>query len=354
MRGGAAPFSGFIIGSFGFVLANSGEMNSPMDFVLEAHHITKYFPVTKGFLKRAVGDIKAVDGVSFTLRRGQTFGLVGESGCGKTTLGRCVLQTIPPSSGEIIFEGEKLSFEKNTRSKNLSSRMQAIFQDPYSSLNPRQRIRDIVAEPLVIQGSLRNEAIRERLEKLYEMVGLEADMGERYPHMLSGGQQQRICIARAMIVHPSFVVCDEPVASLDVSIRAQILNLLKSLQEQMNVSYLFISHDLSVVHYISDIVAVMYLGKIVEISPKVELYDNPLHSYTRVLLSAIPIPDPVLEKQRKRMIVEGEVPSALNIPPGCRFHPRCPDARRECAGEEPELREAKPGHWVACHQCVVY
>ena len=324
-------------------------MKHIMDSVLEVHQLTKYFPITKGFFKRTTGHIKAVDGVSFTIHQGQTFGLVGESGCGKTTLGRCILQTIRPSSGRIVFEEKEIYFADKTRPKSLSSKMQVIFQDPYSSLNPRQKIRDIIVEPLVIQGSFKGSAIRQRLEKLYEWVGLEDDMGERYPHMLSGGQQQRICIARAMIVQPSFVVCDEPVASLDVSIRAQILNLLKSLQKQLNVSYLFISHDLSVVHYISDIVAVMYLGKIVEISPKAELYEKPLHSYTRALLSAIPIPDPVLEKERKRRIIEGEVPSALNVPSGCRFHPRCPDAKKECAVAEPELRETRPGHWVACH-----
>jgi oligopeptide transport system ATP-binding protein len=319
------------------------------DQVLEVQQLTKHFPVTKGFLKRTTGRVLAVDGVSFAIHRGQTFGLVGESGCGKTTLGRCVLQTIRPSSGRIIFEGKETFYDEKTRPKSLSSRMQVIFQDPYNSLNPRHRISDIISEPLVIQGNLRRKEIRERLESLYEMIGLEKEMGDRYPHMLSGGQQQRICIARAMIVQPSFVVCDEPVASLDVSIRAQILNLLKSLQKQLGVSYLFISHDLSVVHYVSDTVAVMYLGKIVEISPKSELYENPLHSYTRALLSAIPVPDPAMEKVRKRMIVEGEVPSALNVPSGCRFHPRCPDVKKACALEEPELREVKPGHWVACH-----
>ena len=249
--------------------------------LLEVKKLTKRYSVTKGIFKRPVGSIGAVDGVSFGINEGQTFGLVGESGCGKTTLGRCILQTIRPSSGQIIFKGEEISFETKTRPKKLSSKMQVVFQDPYSSLNPRHKIRDIILEPLVIQGDIAKTAMSERLKKLYELTGLEEDMGERYPHMLSGGQLQRVCIARAMIVQPSFVVCDEPVASLDVSIRAQILNLFKSLQKELNVSYLFISHDLSVVHYISDIVAVMYLGKIVEISPKAELYENPLHSYTQ-------------------------------------------------------------------------
>ena len=321
-------------------------MTTPL---IEVKKLTKRYSVTKGIFKRPVGSIGAVDGVSFGINEGQTFGLVGESGCGKTTLGRCILQTIRPSSGQIIFKGEEISFETSTRPKKLSSKMQVVFQDPYSSLNPRHKIRDIILEPLVIQGDVAKTAMSKRLKRLYELTGLEEDMGERYPHMLSGGQLQRVCIARAMIVQPSFVVCDEPVASLDVSIRAQILNLFKSLQKELNVSYLFISHDLSVVHYISDIVAVMYLGKIVEISPKAELYENPLHSYTHALLSAIPIPDPILERQRKRKIVEGEVPSALNVPSGCRFHPRCPDANKICSEEEPDLREARPGHWVACH-----
>jgi oligopeptide transport system ATP-binding protein len=299
-------------------------MTTPL---IEVKKLTKRYSVTKGIFKRPVGSIGAVDGVSFGINEGQTFGLVGESGCGKTTLGRCILQTIRPSSGQIIFKGEEISFETRTRPKKLSSKMQVVFQDPYSSLNPRHKIRDIILEPLVIQGDVAKTAMSKRLKRLYELTGLEEDMGERYPHMLS----------------------DEPVASLDVSIRAQILNLFKSLQKELNVSYLFISHDLSVVHYISDIVAVMYLGKIVEISPKAELYENPLHSYTHALLSAIPIPDPILERQRKRKIVEGEVPSALNVPSGCRFHPRCPDANKICSEEEPDLREARPGHWVACH-----
>jgi oligopeptide transport system ATP-binding protein len=319
------------------------------DSVLDVHQLTKLYPVTKGFFKQSAGSITAVDGVSFSIKKGQTFGLVGESGCGKTTLGRCILQTIQPTSGRILFEGKEMTFDTATRPKSLSSRMQSVFQDPYSSLNPRQRIRDIIAEPLVIQGGMKRKIIQERLERLFGLVGLEQNMGDRYAHMLSGGQQQRVCIARAMIIDPSFVVCDEPVASLDVSIRAQILNLLKAIQRQLNVSYLFISHDLSVVHYISDVVAVMYLGKIVEISPKAELYERPLHSYTRALLSAIPIPDPALERERKRRIVEGEVPSALNIPKGCRFHPRCPDTGGACAVDEPELQEKTPGHWVACH-----
>ncbi|MFC1534454.1 ABC transporter ATP-binding protein [Thermodesulfobacteriota bacterium] len=320
-----------------------------METILEIDQLKKYFPVTKGFLRHKVGDVKAIDGVNFNVKKGQTFGLVGESGCGKTTLGRCVLQTIPPTSGKIIFEGNEVLFESMARQKDLNTKMQAVFQDPYSSLNPRHKIKRIVAEPLIIQGGFSNREINDRLLMLYDMVGLAEDVGDRYPHMLSGGQQQRVGIARAMVVQPDFIVCDEPVSALDVSIRAQIINLLISLQKRTGVSYLFISHDLSVVHHISDLIAVMYLGKIVEISPKAELYEKPLHPYTRVLLSAIPVPDPVLEKKRENIIVKGEVPSAVSIPTGCRFHPRCHEVLEECSSEEPVFREITPGHWAQCH-----
>lgn len=317
--------------------------------MLEVRELRKYFPITKGFFRREVGNVKAVDGVSLVVKRGETFGLVGESGCGKTTLGRCLLQVIPVTSGKTFFEGEEISFSTHLRPKSLSAKMQAIFQDPYSSMNPRQKVKDIIAEPIVIQGKRSKREIDDRLHALYELVGLKKEMGERYPHMLSGGEQQRVCIARAMAVQPSFIVCDEPVSSLDVSIRAQIINLLESLQESLSISYLFISHDLSVVHHISDTVAVMYLGKIVEISPKRELYSNPLHPYTRALLSAIPIPDPALEKKRERILIEGEVPSSVTVLPGCRFHPRCQYAKKQCREEEPALREVQPRHWVVCY-----
>jgi oligopeptide/dipeptide ABC transporter ATP-binding protein len=320
-----------------------------VDITLEVRELKKYFPITKGFFRREVGNVKAVDGVSLAVKRGETFGLVGESGCGKTTLGRCILQVIPVTSGSTFFEGEEVCFSTHVRPKRLSAKMQAIFQDPYSSMNPRQKVKDIIVEPLVIQGNRSNRDIDERLIALYELVGLKKEMGERYPHMLSGGEQQRVCIARAMAVEPSFIVCDEPVSSLDVSIRSQIINLLESLQGSMSVSYLFISHDLSVVHYISNTVAVMYLGKIVEISPKRELYSHPLHPYTKALLSAIPIPDPALERKRERILIEGEVPSAVTVLPGCRFQPRCQYAKKQCKEEEPLLREVEPRHWVACH-----
>jgi oligopeptide transport system ATP-binding protein len=321
-----------------------------VDIMLEVRDLRKYFPIMKGFFRREVGKVKAVDGVSLVVKRGETFGLVGESGCGKTTLGRCLLQVIPVTSGKTFFEGEEISFSTHLRPKSLSAKMQAIFQDPYSSMNPRQKVKDIIAEPLVIQGQRSKREIDDRLHALYELVGLKKEMGERYPHMLSGGEQQRVCIARAMAVQPSFIVCDEPVSSLDVSIRAQIINLLESLQESLSISYLFISHDLSVVHHISDTVAVMYLGKIVEISPKRELYSNPLHPYTRALLSAIPIPDPALERKRERILIEGEVPSAVTVLPGCRFHQRCRYAKKQCREEEPALREVGSKHWVVCDQ----
>jgi len=320
-----------------------------VDTILKIDQLKKYFPVTKGCLKRKVGDVKAIDGVSFTVAKGKTFGLVGESGCGKTTLGRCILQTIPPTEGKILFDGEEIFYDSMTRQKILISKMQAVFQDPYNSLNPRHRVKSIIAEPLIIQGHFKKREINDRLFMLYDMVGLPEDIGERYPHMLSGGQQQRVCIARAMVVQPDFIVCDEPVSALDVSIRAQIINLLISLQRKTDVSYLFISHDLSIVHHISDIIAVMYLGKIVEISPKIDLYDKPMHPYTRVLLSAIPIPDPILEKNRATVMAKGEVPSAVSIPSGCRFHPRCPEVIKECSSEEPLFREVTPGHWAQCH-----
>lgn len=331
---------------------HAGELDIEMNenkVLLQVDDVKKYFPIHKGLLKRTIGEVKAVDGISFSVNRGQTFGLVGESGCGKTTLGRCILQVLPLTSGTISFDSQRLSYVGKTRPKDLSSKMQVVFQDPASSLNPRHKIKDIILEPLVIQGRVSKKEMYDCLDRLYEMVGLEADMGERYPHMLSGGQQQRVSIARAMIAEPSFIVCDEPVASLDVSIRAQIINLLKNIQKKLGLSYLFISHDLSVVHYISDVVAVMYLGKIVEISPKTELYANPGHPYTQVLLSAVPVPDPLLEKKRNKVDIKGEVPSAVLIPSGCSFHPRC-DVVRECCSEEvPALQEVSPGHWVACH-----
>jgi oligopeptide/dipeptide ABC transporter ATP-binding protein len=320
------------------------------DSVLQVHELKKYYPIIKGLFRKEVGNVKAVDGVSFAIKRGQTFGLVGESGCGKTTLGRCILQVIPLTSGKIYFEGEEINCVNKTRPKSLSSKMQVVFQDPSSSLNPRHKVKDIIKEPLIIQGNISKKEIDSRLSNLYEMVGLEDYIGDRYPHMLSGGQQQRVAIARAMIVQPSFVVCDEPVSSLDVSIRAQIINLLRDLQKNLKVSYLFISHDLSVVKYISHMVAVMYLGKIVEISPSAELYHKPLHPYTRTLLSAVPVPDPAIESKRERLLIKGEIPSSINVPSGCAFHTRCQIAKSKCSIDPVSLQEIMPGHWVSCHE----
>jgi oligopeptide/dipeptide ABC transporter ATP-binding protein len=325
-------------------------MNQSTDELLRVEDVRKYFPVVSGLFKKHIEYMKAVDGVSLTITKGMTFGLVGESGCGKTTLGRCILLLTPVTSGHIFFQGKDISSGSSTsRPAGLSSSMQVIFQDPASSLNPRHTMKFLITEPLVVQGKPRSE-IDERFREMCGLVGIEPDMGGRYPHMFSGGQKQRISIARAMISKPAFVVCDEPVSSLDVSIRAQITNLLKDLQQKLGLTYLFISHDLAGVHYISDVVGVMYLGKIVEISPKAELYRHPLHPYTRALLSAVPIPDPAIERERKRILLQGEVSDSLNGSDICRFRPRCwMDGKNTCREEEPRLREVGAGHWVACH-----
>jgi len=319
------------------------------DTILKVEHLIEYFPIYKGFLKTKVGEVRAVDDVSFSVKRGQTFGLVGESGCGKTTLGRCILLALPLTAGTITFEGKEIKFTGGIRPETISNKMKVVFQDPADSINPRHKIKNIIMEPLVIQGKMSRQEMKERLHRTLDLVGLEDDYGERYPHMLSGGQQQRVSIARAVIMEPSFIVCDEPVSALDVSIKTQILNLLDDLQKRLGITYLFISHELSVVHAISHVVAVMYLGKIVEIGKGIDLYDNPIHPYTRALLSAVPIPDPEKEKERKRIIIKGEVPSAVNIPSGCRFHPRCSNAKAQCGEECPEMREVAPKHWVACY-----
>jgi oligopeptide transport system ATP-binding protein len=318
--------------------------------LLEVSGLVKHFPVGGGFLGRNEGVVRAIDGVSFAIRRGETLGLVGESGCGKTTTGRCILQLERPTRGRIAFEGAELTDLSDDALRRVRRRMQVIFQDPYSSLNPRMTVGQILAEPLKVHGIVPDEAGRaRRVAELLSQVGLLPQHADRYPHQLSGGQRQRVGIARALAMEPSLIVCDEPVSALDVSIQAQIINLLEELQERLGLTYLFIAHDLSVVRHISDRVAVMYLGKIVELADRQALYEDPLHPYTRALLSAVPIPDPQLEAHRERIVLRGEVPSPLNPPSGCVFHPRCPIAIDRCAAEIPPLREIKPGHWAACH-----
>lgn len=317
---------------------------------LEVHDLKMYFPVTKGLLRRKIADVRAVDGVSFSIKRGETLGLVGESGCGKTTVGRCVIRLYQPTAGTILFEGQDISNLPEPKVRPLRRRMAIIFQDPFGSLNPRHDIGSIVGEPLRIHGLLKGRReYRERVAQLFHMVGLDTGMLERYPHELSGGQRQRVAVARALAGEPSLVICDEPVSALDVSIQAQIVNLLKELQERLaGLTYLFISHDLLVVQHVSTRVAVMYLGRIVEMANSKELYDNPLHPYTQALLSAVPLPDPILEKKRCPIVLEGETPSPLDPPRGCRFHPRCPRAMPECREAEPQLRAVEEEHFVAC------
>ncbi len=318
--------------------------------ILDVQDLKMYFPVTRGLLRRKVADVKAVDGVSFKLKRDETLGLVGESGCGKTTIGRCILGLYKPTAGSIFFEDEDIANFSENKLRQIRSKMALIFQDPYSSLDPRQNAGSIVGEPLKIHQMVMNKSeYRDRVEELFRIVGLDTSMIDRFPHEFSGGQRQRIGVARALACNPNLIVCDEPISALDVSIQAQIINLLEELQDSVQeLSYLFIAHDLSVVRHISDRVAVMYLGRIVEICKARELYDNPLHPYTRALLSAIPIPDPFVEETRERIILKGEVPSPLNPPPGCPFHPRCFMAIPECSQTVPPLRDIGDNHQVAC------
>ena len=329
---------------------NQVRSNGDGDNLLEVKNLKMYFPVTSGIIfQKKIAEVKAVDDVSFSIKKGETLGLVGESGCGKTTTGRCILQLNKPTSGEVIFEGARLSDLSTQEMRAMRRKMQVIFQDPYSSLNPRMTAGNTSGEPLIVHKLTASKGeYRDRVTELLEIVGLNPFMAGRYPHEFSGGQRQRIGIARALAVNPDFIVCDEPVSALDVSIQAQVINLLEELQEQFDLTYLFIAHDLSVVRHISERVAVMYLGHIVEVADRLELYENPLHPYTKALLSAVPIPDPVIEATRERIILTGDVPSPMNPPEGCVFHTRCPVAVDDCRLGMPELREVSSNHWVAC------
>ena len=319
--------------------------------LLELDDLRMHFPITRGILwQRQVSSLRAVDGVSLMIRRGETLGLVGESGCGKTTVGRCVVRLYEPTGGRIIFDGQDLAGLKRGSMQRIRRRIQMVFQDPYSSLNPRMTVRETLTEPLATHGLATTRATQaHRVDELLHLVGLNSAFADRYPHEFSGGQRQRIGFARALAVEPDFIVCDEPVSALDVSIQAQILNLLKSLQRRLNLTYLFIAHDLAVVRHISDRVAVMYLGRIVEIASRDALYAQPRHPYTKALLSAVPIPDPEIEEQRQRIVLTGDVPSPANPPSGCHFHPRCPWATEICSRVDPPLEQDPDDHPVACH-----
>jgi oligopeptide transport system ATP-binding protein len=325
------------------------EQSSNGQPLVSLRDVRKYFPVTRGLLRRRAGDLKAVDGVSFDIYRGETLGLVGESGCGKTTTGRTLLQLYPATSGEIRLDGVDLTSLRGKDLRRMRQRMQMIFQDPYASLNPRMTVGGIVAAPLKIHGVARGKEAVGRVAELLDLVGLSPSFVNRYPHEFSGGQRQRIGIARALALNPDFLVCDEPIAALDVSIQAQVVNLLLELQEQLGLTYLFIAHDLTMVRHISDRVAVMYLGKIVELTDRDRLYANPLHPYTRALLSAMPVPDPAFERQREHILLEGDLPSPADPPAGCNFNTRCSLVFDACYEADPELKEVSQGHWVACH-----
>ena len=318
--------------------------------LVRVEHLVKHFPITRGILiQRTIGAVRAVDDISFEVRRGETFGLVGESGCGKSTTGRTILQLFPPTSGHVYFDGRDLVGLPANEMRRMRRKMQMIFQDPYASLNPRMTVGEIVGEPLVVHKTAKGAAITQRVDELLELVGLNPAFANRYPHEFSGGQRQRIGVARALALNPLFIVCDEPISALDVSIQAQVINLLEDLQNRFGLTYLFIAHDLSMVRHICDRVGVMYLGILVEQAERDELYTKPLHPYTQALLSAVPVADPAVEENRKRIILEGDVPSPANPPSGCRFRTRCWMAEPICAEQVPEWRELLPGHWVACH-----
>ena len=318
--------------------------------LVQVRDLKMHFPVTEGALiPRVVGYVKAVDGITFNIKKGETLGLVGESGCGKTTTGRCILQLEKATDGKILYDGHSLTELNKEELRPLRRRIQVIFQDPYSSLNPRMKIGEIISEPMYVHGTEPNKAAREeRVRELLAVCGLNPRFADRYPHEMSGGQRQRVGIARALSVRPEFIICDEAISALDVSIQAQVINLLEDLRDQFGLTYLFIAHDLSVVRHLCHRVAVMYLGKMVELADCDELYDNPMHPYTKALLASVPIPDPTVEHAREHQIIKGEIPSPINPPSGCVFHPRCEVAVEGCSSSVPEFREVRPGHWVAC------
>ena len=322
------------------------------EVLVDVRNLKMYFPITEGvMISRVVAQVKAVDGLSFHINKGETLGLVGESGCGKTTIGRCILQLENVTEGEIFYEGQDLTKLTQKEMSPVREKIQVIFQDPFSSLNPRMKIGDIIGEPIKVHGIIADKGERDkRVQELLSLCGLNPKFADRYPHEMSGGQRQRVGVARALALNPEFIICDEAVSALDVSIQAQVINLLEELRDEFELTYLFISHDLSVIRHICHRVAVMYLGHMVELAECDELYDNPLHPYTRALLAAVPIPDPTIEANRAHEVVKGEVPSPINPPSGCVFHPRCSLAVDSCSKDVPEFREIKPGHWVACSE----
>ena len=326
-------------------------MSANQKILLQVRDLKKHFPIYRGVFQRQVGAVRAVDGITFDVYQGETLGLVGESGCGKSTAGRTILQLYKPTAGSVVFDGVDLVHIKAEEMRQMRRKIQMIFQDPYASLNPRMTVGEIVGEPLMVHNMASGREIEERVKDLLDKVNLNPSFSSRYPHEFSGGQRQRIGIARALALQPSFIICDEPISALDVSIQAQVVNLLEELQKQFNLTYMFIAHDLSMVRHISDRIAVMYLGVLVELADRNTLYHEPLHPYSQALLSAVPIPDPILEEQRSRVILQGDVPSPANPPSGCRFRTRCPIAEIGlCDLSQPEFREVKPGHFVACHK----
>jgi oligopeptide transport system ATP-binding protein len=324
-------------------MTNNGEV------ILKVQHLKKYFPIRRGVFRRQVGEVKAVDDISFEVYSGETFGLVGESGCGKTTTGRTIIRLYDATAGEVRFNETDLAKVKGKQLRQTRRQIQMIFQDPYASLNPRMSVQAIVSEPLVIYKTVPNKQRKQRVAELMHMVGLNPALMNRYPHEFSGGQRQRIGLARSLALMPDLIICDEPISALDVSIQAQVVNLLEELQEKLDLTYIFIAHDLSMVRHISDRVAVMYLGKIMELTDRNSLYENPLHPYTQALLSAIPVPDPIVEEKRQRILLEGDLPSPAHPPLGCNFNTRCPLAFDQCYQEEPAYIEIEPGHFCACH-----